>query len=447
MINNRFKIVKQIGEGRSKVFLCRDKDFGGKEVAVKFLPSKVSDEELALFRDEYFILQKLEHPNVVKAFEIGAAVKVDPDSPIESGSNFISLEYFDSIELSKYEFLHNEEKLKEILKQICSVLYYLHQSNYIYYDLKPENILVSSNSETPHIKLIDLGLAEFLPDKKEHIIKGTAQYIAPELLKQEPHDHRVDLYSLGILLDEILHGHLPFDTADELSIYKAQVERDFDFPESSDFSSQLIETVKKLLTKDPAERYLNSLQVLYDLDIECDARTYRNFIPAKVFSGRQDLVNILTAYVNDKNSSEVFTIKGFDGAGRSSLISRMYEELQNAILINNTQGISGIDLVRYVIKRLVFSERVFPNLIDEQKELIISFLDKSGKNFVDELHSVLSIITSKSKFIILIDDYNLFDQFAKDMIAEMIPIPVTTTLCCTTAVFLSFFIAGNEFGH
>src|SRR3990167_7854043 len=104
MINNRYKIIKQIGEGRSKVFLCRDKDFGGKEVAVKFLPSKVSDEELALFRDEYFILQKLEHPNVVKAFEIGAAVKVDPDSPIESGSNFISLEYFDSIELSKYEF-------------------------------------------------------------------------------------------------------------------------------------------------------------------------------------------------------------------------------------------------------------------------------------------------------------------------------------------------------
>ena len=135
MINYRFEILKQIGKGRSEVFLCKDVDFGAAVVAVKFLPSDVSEEELRSFKDEYFTLRKLDHPNIIKAFEIGEVVKVDVDDQIKIESNFISLEYFESDELFKYDSLREEEKLREILKQICSVLYYLHQSNYIYYDL------------------------------------------------------------------------------------------------------------------------------------------------------------------------------------------------------------------------------------------------------------------------------------------------------------------------
>ncbi|MCZ6702290.1 MAG: serine/threonine-protein kinase, partial [Ignavibacteria bacterium] len=202
MINYRFEIIKQIGKGRSEVFLCKDVDYGAAIVAVKFLPPDVSEEELRSFKDEYFTLRKLDHPNIIKAFEIGEVVKVDVDDQIKIGSNFISLEYFKSDELFKYDSLRKEEKLREILKQICSFLYYLHQSNYIYYDIKPENILVSSASDSLQVKLIDLGLVQYLQNENEHVIKGTAQYIAPELLKKEPHDHRVDLYSLGILLYE-----------------------------------------------------------------------------------------------------------------------------------------------------------------------------------------------------------------------------------------------------
>jgi len=239
------------------------------------------------------------------------------DDPIQIGSNFILLEYFESTELITFGELKEEKKLKEILKQLCSVLYYLHQSNYIYYDLKPENILVSVSLNSTRIKLIDLGLASYLPDQNEYVIKGTAQYIAPELLKKESHDFRVDLYSFGILLYEIIYGHLPFDDSDELKIYKAQVEDEFNFPESSQFSSGLIEIAKKLLEKDPENRYSNAVQVICDLGFEIDASIYHNFVPAKVFSGRQDFMNILTAFINDKKSSEVFSVKGFDGAGNT----------------------------------------------------------------------------------------------------------------------------------
>ncbi len=103
----------------------------------------------------------------------------------------------------------NEANLKEIVKQICTALYYLHQSKYIYYDLKPENILVSLKSDFPQLRLIDLGLAEYSPSPSDYEIKGTAHYIAPELLKKEEHNHSVDLYSLGMIMYQIIYNKFP----------------------------------------------------------------------------------------------------------------------------------------------------------------------------------------------------------------------------------------------
>lgn len=422
MINHRFEIVKHIGKGRSEVFLCKDLDNNRMEVAVKFLPIDVEIEEILLFRNEFFSLRNLDHPNIIEAFDYGEVVVVDQDDPIDVGSQFISLEYFDSVELLKYIYLKDERNLKEILKQLCSVLYYLHQSNYIYYDLKPENILVSSVSGVLKIKLIDLGLAEVVHNKTKESIKGTAQYIAPELLKKEEHDYRVDLYSLGIILYEIIYDRLPFETNNEIEIYKAQVEQEFNFPELSSFSSEIVAVVKKLLEKEPSERYGNTLHVICDLGFNITESIYHDFVPAKVFSSRDDMVNILSAYINDKNSSEVFTIKGFAGSGKSSLINKMYELNPDSILIINTHGISGINLIRLIAKRIIYSGQVYPKLGKNEKDLVLSFFNKTEREFIDGLNSIISIVTSKSKFTLLIDDYNLFDRFTREMLSNIIPL-------------------------
>ena len=219
MINLRYELIEQLGKGRSTVFLCKDIDMPGYEFAMKILPPSVDEYEREKFIKEYFTLKNLEHPNVIKAFDLGTIYKTDGEKGIEPGSIFITLEHFDGEELLSTGLVINEQNLKEIIKQICKALYYLHQSKYIYYDLKPENILVSQQDATPQIRLIDLGLAEYLPSSSDYEIKGTAHYIAPELLKKEKHNYSVDLYSLGMIVYRLIYGRFPFDAKAELDIY------------------------------------------------------------------------------------------------------------------------------------------------------------------------------------------------------------------------------------
>ena len=128
MINKRYIVSRKLGEGRSKVFNVIDTEFPEKEVAAKFLSPSASSEEKEFFREEFFILQKLDHPNIIKSFELSTVLIKDEDEDfeIEKFSSFITLEYFPPISILNYAGLKEEKKLNQIIKQICSVLYYLH---------------------------------------------------------------------------------------------------------------------------------------------------------------------------------------------------------------------------------------------------------------------------------------------------------------------------------
>ena len=130
MINDRYKIISKLGEGRSKVFYCKDilrKDTG---LAIKILPALVSIEEQKTFRDEYYLLKKLNHPNIINVYLFGTIVSLDEEdriAGISEGSSFFTLEYFNGSELYDFPGISNEPGLIRIICQISSVLYYLHQ--------------------------------------------------------------------------------------------------------------------------------------------------------------------------------------------------------------------------------------------------------------------------------------------------------------------------------
>jgi serine/threonine protein kinase len=422
MINTRYEIIKKLGQGRSSVYLCRDIEFPGKEYAIKILPPDIDDNEKEIFIKEYFTLLKLEHPNIIKAFDLGTVFTADGEEGINPGSSFIILEYFEGEELLSAKLIHNERNLREIVKQICAALYYLHQSKYIYYDLKPENILVSFKENNLQIRLIDLGLAEYSPSTTNYEIKGTAYYIAPELLKKEKHNHSVDFYSLGVILYRIVYGRFPFEAKNELDIYKSALEVDFVFPPTDNFSNEFIGIVKKLLKKNVDERYSSALAIINDLGFNLDITIAKEFLPAKVYSCRQPVIDQISGFINDKDSSEVYSIRGFEGVGKTLLLYKLLEIYNQAIIISDVKGKPVAELIRYLLRQIIFSESLYPNLSKSEKQYLLELLKKSGREILNELRQIIALLASKNKFILLIDDFNLYDQLASDFLLEIIPL-------------------------
>lgn len=422
MINTRYEIIKKLGEGRSTVYLCNDIEATDEKYAIKILPSDADNYEKEFFINEYFTLQRLEHPNIIKAYELGAVFKTDGEEGIETGSTFIVLEYFEGEELLSSNVISNEANLKEIVKQICTALYYLHQSKYIYYDLKPENILVSLKDNFPQLRLIDLGLAEYSPAPSKYEIKGTTHYIAPELLKKEKHNHSVDLYSLGMIMYQIIYNKFPFNAKVELDVYKSAIEDDFDFPTTSHFSQELISVVKKLLEKDVNQRYSSALAIIKDLGFPISVEISEEFLPAKIYSCRDSVINQLSAYIEDQDSTAVFTIKGFEGVGKSSLLNKIHELYRQALLVSDVKGKSVEELIRYLLRQIIFSESVYPKLSEKDKLFLLQQLDLSPKEIINEFKTSVAIISSNCKFILLIDDINLYDQLVSNLMLNIIPI-------------------------
>ncbi len=422
MINNRYIIKKKLGEGRSKVFSAIDIEFPDKEIAIKFLPVNAKPDEKDFFRDEFFRIKKFDHPNIIKAFEFGTVVTKDAeDLEIDYGSDFITLEYFPSKELLAYTELIDEKKLKQILQQICAVLYYLHQSNYIYYDLKPENILVNNSGNQPRIKLIDFGLAEYQLKELNLEVRGTAHYIAPELLKREEHNQTVDFYSLGILLYRIVYGRFPFSADREVDIYKAQIEQQFVYPPSR-YSRELIDVIKKLLHKDSKLRYQNALEILEDLNIEINLDITKDFLPAKFFTNRKDAVNIIRSYIADVKNNEIYCVKGAEGSGKTSLFIEVYENLENAILIEYFSSKSGIDAIKYFARKIFYSKVLYDNYSAELIQELPTLFESDKEEFIRRIKVFADSAFKNSSPIVLIDDFNLYDDFVKEAFREILPV-------------------------
>ena len=421
MINRRFNIKKKLGEGRSKVFLCTDNENPEKDYAIKILPVEADENEVKVFRNEFFTLQKLNHPNIIASHEEGVIVENDENEEIKTGSRFIIFDYFPGVDLLSYEKLIDEENLKIALIQICSVLYYLHQSNYIYYDLKPDNILVNESNGELNIKMIDMGFAHHTGSGDELLARGTTEYIAPEILKDEQHNHKVDLYSLGVMLYRIVYKKFPFISESVVEIYKEQIESEFEFPESY-YSSELISAIKKLLIKNPIDRYDNVLQLLDDLNIDVTLETVKNFTPASVFSDRVEIISQINNSLENGNSQEAIIISGVEGAGKTSIIYEIYSTHEKFVFIGDTGRRKGIGFIQYFLKKIVYSEFVYPLLEQNVFKQIDLVLADHPENLISNLKSIITRISLASKFTVIIDNFNFLDEFTLDILKELLPI-------------------------
>ncbi len=207
----RYQILEQIGRGgMATVFRAYDPELD-RHVAVKVLPSFQAEDPTFVerFRQEAQSIARLNHPNIIQVYDFGE----------DKGFTFIVMEYVTGGTLARHvtHALALEEVL-EWVSPIAQALEYAHSQSIVHRDIKPANVLVDENGKP---KLSDFGLARMLEGGADltgkGTILGTPAYMAPEQALGRPADQKLDLYSLSVIVYEMLVGQVPFrgDTPSE----------------------------------------------------------------------------------------------------------------------------------------------------------------------------------------------------------------------------------------
>jgi len=223
-------------------------------VAIKIIKKKkAKPSDIELVRTEIDIMKLCHHPNVVHLL----------DHFENAEYIFIVMEYIRGGRLTDYmkekKFHFSEKRAAEIIYEIAIGVKYLHKYGIIHRDLKPDNIMLTESNDKGHIKIMDFGLSKIL-GKKEKTSDGfgTLTFVSPEVLIRKPYNKEIDIWSIGVILYLILSGDLPFDDEkdDEQKIAKSIVFNEVEFPSKKfgNKSKEVIELIKRCLTKEPKDR-------------------------------------------------------------------------------------------------------------------------------------------------------------------------------------------------
>ena len=240
---------KQLGSGSfGRVYLVEHNDTK-KLFALKVVDKRklmVSYGKLDIIYNEINIHSKLAHENIIKLYNIH-----------EDNENIdIIMEYAENGNL--YELISNEKgglsesKAFDYFIQVVNAVYYLHNNNIIHRDIKPENILIGNDNK---IKLCDFGWAKELTLENRSTFCGTVEYMAPEIVGSENYDYSVDIWSLGILLYELLYGHSPFKASNTKNVILNIKTHELIYDDQNKkISKACKDLIQKLLVSNPQKR-------------------------------------------------------------------------------------------------------------------------------------------------------------------------------------------------
>lgn len=263
MISERYEVAKKLGGGgMSTVYLAEDTILNRK-VAIKAIsiPNGEKEETIKRFEREVHNLTQLSHDNIVNVFDV-----------TEDDENFyLVMEYIEGPTLSEYIQKNQPiapETALNFTNQIIEGIKHAHDTKIVHRDIKPQNILVDKNKT---LKILDFGIAKALSEttmtQTNHVL-GTVQYLSPEQARGESTDNGTDIYSIGVVLFEMLTGKPPFsgETAVSIAIKHIQDPMPNISDNRSDVPQALSNVVLKATEKDKSERYQSVREMQKDLE-------------------------------------------------------------------------------------------------------------------------------------------------------------------------------------
>jgi serine/threonine-protein kinase len=259
ILNNRYRLIEQIGSGgMAVIYKAQDMELG-RLVTVKVLrPSLVSDPEFLMrFKREAQAAANLSHPNIVIVYDVGQ------DGP---KTHFIVMEYVPGQDLKKLIRARNTFSVEEALSiviEVCKGVGYAHRAGLVHCDVKPQNILVTPDNR---IKVADFGIARALTGaapQVEDMVWGSPHYFSPEQASGEAPSPASDVYSIGVVMFELLTGRLPFTGADyrELALAHLKEQPPSILDLNPGLPPELDKIIRKVMSKEPSTRYRTADQL------------------------------------------------------------------------------------------------------------------------------------------------------------------------------------------
>src|ERR671938_116667 len=260
VFDGRYRILRKLGAGgMANVYLAEDQELG-RRVAIKILDDRhaADDSFRERFRREAKNAAGLSHPNIVSIYDRGEA----------EGTYYIAMEYLSGRSLKELIVSRGPTPIRiaiDYTRQILAAVGFAHRNGIVHRDIKPHNVVVDADGR---LKVTDFGIARSGASQMTEVgsIIGTAQYLSPEQAKGAPVDQRSDVYSVGIVLYEMLTGQVPFTGDTPLEIAMKHLS-EVPVPPSElrpEVPHDLDLVVLRALAKDPAERY----QTAEDMDAD-----------------------------------------------------------------------------------------------------------------------------------------------------------------------------------
>ncbi|MBN1873181.1 MAG: GAF domain-containing protein [Anaerolineae bacterium] len=361
VINNRYRVLQKLAEGgMGTVYLVQDTLRDNQVIALKMINVDLLEERnLTQFKHEFAALSQLHHPNLIEVYDFGGVT--------DSQAYFFTMEHIageDWATLARRQAAKDPNDIRwlyKIVVEVCRGLHYIHSHYLIHYDVKPANVRIMHSSRIVHpsevtlegqVKLIDFGLIGQPQSAGQLSVRGTLEYIAPELISGDSVDHRADLYSLGVSLYEIVMGQLPPESlrfareTQMTAITPVPLPNDAQFENGKpvlNVPEAFLALIYKLMSPSPADRYNDANEVIQALNV-LSGSTYpletraiqQSYIQSGTFIGREFEITRLQGllmHALQKQGRLVF-ITGAAGVGKSRLVRelRLQAQMQRVLV-------------------------------------------------------------------------------------------------------------------
>lgn len=335
LIADRYRVVACLGVGEvTETYKVNDTG-ANRVVALKILrPDAPKGTELQL-RAEFYNLSRFTHPGIVAAFDYVSTPQPRP---------YFTMEFFEGLPINAFFAEGFSPGLTAVTLQLLHALDRIHAQSLIHCDLKPQNILVAEGDGAPQAKLLDFGLAGRPSSSEAAVPRGTLGYVAPEILKGVDADARADLYSLGLVLYEVVTGQGPGKEKDLHAWMRMQYRTEFKAPREFDkgIPEEFESLIMSMLQREPERRPRSAAAVIEQLSRPGhgpDAGSEPQDYPlAAGFVGRSKELESLQEMLEaaSKGGACVACVTGERGVGKSRLLSesRFAAQLEGATIVS-----------------------------------------------------------------------------------------------------------------